>query len=79
MRFRKDNQIKYSQDFCTVMGIGVPSGVDFFVERCGQGYSLRACGFGCLDNHTLECYGNGSLFAWGLTSAQRKRFEAVAQ
>ena len=74
MRFRKNNRIRYSQDHIWG-GVGLPARTDFKVRPCGKAFDLVACGYGCLERHTPECYGNGSLFAWGLTTQQRKRFK----
>ncbi len=77
MRFRKDNRIRYGQD--DRQHVGIPSGgVDFSVEGLSEVWVLSACGYGCLaPTHSHSCYGDGALFVWGLTTQQRKRFEAA--
>ncbi len=70
MKFKK-NKMKYGYDHGT-MCIGIPIGIDFYVNDCGDGtmYRLRGPGYGDNDN-----YGNGALYVWGLNAKQRKRFE----
>lgn len=73
MRFRPDNKIRYGQDHCFYRGI--PSGVEFQVERFGDSmYRLTGHGYGVLGEGS-EAYGNGQLYVWGLTARQRERFE----
>lgn len=77
MKFRKDNQYSYGQDFSVFRGI--PSGVDFKVERIGaldkNIFRLTAHGYGQVDPWDRNSYGNGALYVRGLTKRQRKRFE----
>lgn len=71
------NNIYYGQDHC-LLHRGIPSGVDFRVRRLHAAsgvFKLTACGYGCREHP--DCYGNGSLHAWGMTGRQRKRFEAA--
>ena len=75
----RPNNIRYGQDHGQYRGI--PSGVEFEVRRLRHAVSvvfvLTACGYGCLKRYHRDCYGHGKLYAWGLTSRQRKRFEAA--
>jgi hypothetical protein len=77
MRFRSDNKYIYTQDFH--VGLGLPAGVEFKTRVEGSGICLTACGYGCLERHTTECYGNGSIYlsVGMLTSSQRRRFAKI--
>ena len=78
MKFRPDNKIRYGQDHAFHRGI--PAGVDFKVKPFVQGrFVLTACGYGCLERHSAKCYGNGSLYPYGLTARQRSRFKREAR
>ena len=71
----KKNKIKYGQDFCCG-NIGIPAGIDFKVKKFGGNmFKLRGKGYGLLPNN----YGNGALYAYGLTPRQRKRFEEACE
>lgn len=76
MRFRPDNKIRYGQD--SQQHVGVPSGVDFTVEKFGSDLSgmfvLVGDGYGQIKPRGH--YGNGALYAWGLTPKQARRFRA---
>lgn len=80
MRFRQDNQIPYGQDFGFYRG--VPSGVDFKVEKStGELFDvpglfrLTAYGYGQLEPYDEHSYGNGALHVSSrrLTARQRSR------
>jgi len=73
MKFRKDNRILCGQD-CRYYH-GIPSGVDFKVERFGHGYKLTAHGYGV--HGYRGSYGNGALYVMRLNSKQRARFETA--
>jgi hypothetical protein len=74
MKFRSGNKIKYTQDRRYPRGI--PSGVDFTVEPFRNDmWILTACGYGCRECPGGDCYGNGSLIAWGVKGELQKRFE----
>ena len=69
MKFRRNNKIRYGQDFR--QHVGIPTGVDFRVKTFTAGHwELWASGYGGGDDH-----GNGSLIVWGLTTRQTQRFE----
>jgi len=74
LQFGPKNKMKYGQDFRQHKGI--PSGVDFAVERLSDThYRLTGYGYGQLDSGDHKGYGNGKLYVWGLTPRQRARFE----
>ena len=79
MRFCPDNKLYWYQDHMTTCGESVPSDIDFRVKKVGDGFSLSGCGYGCLECHTDECYGNGALFVFRLTSEQRKLLDEAAE
>ncbi len=71
MIFKKGNKIKYGQDFS--YHTGVPDGIDFQVASfCNDKYTLTADGYGDLTKKNN--YGNGVLYVYGLTKAQKTRF-----
>ena len=71
MTFRS-NTIRYGQD--SMQYRGIPSGVDFHVEPFGESmFRLTAFGYGMSGG-----YGNGCLYVWGLTTEQRRLFEAAS-
>ncbi len=74
MRFRKDNKIRYRQDFLEYRGI--PAGVEFLVTEEWGVFVLRAHGFGLVDRDRGG-YGSGALYVWSVTSKQRKRLQAA--
>ena len=75
MRFRKDNKIRYRQDFIEYRGI--PAGVEFLVTKAWGVFVLRAYGFGLVDrDRDRGGYGSGALYVWSVTSKQRKRLQA---
>lgn len=57
MKFPKNNNIFYGQDMRFFQGI--PSDINFDVEKTSFGWYLRSCGNGCTAHS--NCYGNGSL------------------
>lgn len=80
MKFRKGNRIAYTQDHA--YHEGVPHGVDFKATRFGRRknlWQLRACGYGCMDEHTPKCYGNGSLILVRPNAKLRKRLEEAEE
>jgi hypothetical protein len=78
MKFRRGNQYLYGQDFRFFHG--VPSGVDFAVESASeQSYKLTACGYGCLERHTPECYGNGSLHVYPDIRLRKRLDQAISE
>jgi len=60
MRFKPDNKIPAYFDFVWYYD-SIPDGVDFNVTMSDELISLSACGFGCLERHTSDCYKNGHL------------------
>ena len=71
MLFKKNNKIKFGQDFAIWQG--VPSGVDFKVTRAKydpKRVILSGLGYGDFRN-----YGNGPLHVFGLSKKQIKKFE----
>lgn len=80
MKFRPNNRIKCVQDHGTTWYDRVPPGIDFEVTVLGRGFNLVACGYGCLSNPGEDnCYGNGSLHAWGLSKHQRAMLKKAAK
>lgn len=72
MKFRKNNKICFGQDFNYYQGI--PSGIDFKVERLDKNkFRLIAKGYGLLTSHHND-YGNGALFPYSLTDKQIETF-----
>jgi len=77
IRFRSDNQVFYGQDHS--FHCGLPSGVDFTVERAGSVnetetlWRMVACGYGCLKRHDDRCYGNGALYVYSSRMSARTR------
>lgn len=76
LRFRRDNRIRYGQD--SMQYCGIPSGVDFVVERFGEGV-YRLCGDGFGFHQPNGEYGDGALYVWGLNAKQRRLFEDACQ
>ena len=70
MKFPPDNKIKYGQDFS--QHVGVPSGVDFEIEKAedtiSYAYELTGPGYGG------EPYGCGKMYVWGLTDEEAQLF-----
>lgn len=77
MKFRKGNRYRYGQDFSQHRGI--PAGIEFSVTRFSRKdmFVLMAPGYG--DLSTVDSFGNGKLYVWGLTARQRKRFREAAE
>lgn len=79
MLFGARNKLKATQDMLCVAYRAIPGGVDFVVRKESYGWTLRACGYGCLDRHTDECYGNGALtipYSWTNAKWRKKLDEA---
>lgn len=42
----------------------VPDGIRFDVRASRNGWTLVACGYGCLEQHSAKCYGSGALHVY---------------
>ncbi len=77
MKFKKNNGIKCYFDFQRYYE-HIPDGVDFQVETHEEDFCLTACGYGCLQRHTKECYGDGGLYV-PKSSLTKRRIEIMAE
>jgi hypothetical protein len=79
MKFRKDNKIRYRQDFRSF--IGIPSGVDLTIVNQSGMFKLKDSFMLIGDGHgeMMGNYGNGAIYVCkkSLTKKQLDRFERV--